>query len=205
MTGKGMAGALAAAALLGTAAPAAADRYTAGSPGLGDSLFPLAGNGGYDVRHYDLDLAYDYRTQVLDGSVRIRARATQDLNRFDLDLRGFDIAALSVDRHRARHTREGQELIITPRRKLKAGEIFTVRVDYAGVPETVIDPDESSEGWARRTTAPRSSTSRRDLPAGTRPTTTRATRRPSTSASPCPRARPPWPTASCSAGARAQD
>ena len=31
-------------------------RYTAGSAGAGDSYFPYAGNGGYDVRHYDLDL-----------------------------------------------------------------------------------------------------------------------------------------------------
>src|SRR5436190_2057820 len=30
-----------------------------GDPGLGDPLFPLAGNGGYDVRHYALALAYD--------------------------------------------------------------------------------------------------------------------------------------------------
>jgi hypothetical protein len=33
------------------AAPAAAERYMAGSPGLGDELFPNAGNGGYDVGH----------------------------------------------------------------------------------------------------------------------------------------------------------
>ena len=30
---------------------------TAGASGAGDPL-PFAGNGGYDVQHYDLDLAY---------------------------------------------------------------------------------------------------------------------------------------------------
>lgn len=30
-----------------------------GAPGVGDAYFPLAGNGGYDVAHYALELAYD--------------------------------------------------------------------------------------------------------------------------------------------------
>ena len=29
-----------------------------GAPGIGDDYFPLAGNGGYDVRHYNLHLSY---------------------------------------------------------------------------------------------------------------------------------------------------
>ncbi len=41
------------------AAPAGAANWTAGSDGLGDPFFPQAGNGGYDVRHYSLDLGYD--------------------------------------------------------------------------------------------------------------------------------------------------
>jgi hypothetical protein len=46
-------------ATLVAAAPAAATRYVAGSEGSGDPFFPLAGNGGYDVRHYSLGLSYD--------------------------------------------------------------------------------------------------------------------------------------------------
>ena len=50
--------ALAASLVVLSAAPAAASGggYVAGSPGAGDPFFPLAGNGGYDVRHYSLDL-----------------------------------------------------------------------------------------------------------------------------------------------------
>ena len=140
-----LAGALVMTAVLAT--PAAADRWSAGSPGLGDSLFPLAGNGGYDVAHYDLDLDYDPGTDVLDATTVIRARATQDLSQFDLDLRGFAISRLTVDGHRARYRRDGQELIVTPRPKLRSGDRFRVRVDYSGVPEPVIDADESYEGW----------------------------------------------------------
>jgi hypothetical protein len=31
-------------------------RFRPGAPGAGDAYFPFAGNGGYDVRHYDLDI-----------------------------------------------------------------------------------------------------------------------------------------------------
>ena len=37
---------------------AAAADFTPGSSGLGDPFFPNAGNGGYDVVNYDLELAY---------------------------------------------------------------------------------------------------------------------------------------------------
>ena len=35
--------------------------FTPGAPGAGDPYFPLDGNGGYDVRHYALDVKYDPR------------------------------------------------------------------------------------------------------------------------------------------------
>ncbi|HEV7710486.1 MAG TPA: M1 family peptidase, partial [Asanoa sp.] len=141
-------GVLAALTTLAIATPAAATGgSTIGSPGLGDPYFPLAGNGGYDVKHYSLDLDYTRVDNHLDGSAVITARATQNLSRFDLDLRGFTISSLRVDGAPARFTRDGQELVITPRHTLRAGRSFTVRVDYAGEPTEVIDPDGSSEGW----------------------------------------------------------
>ena len=119
----------------------------AGAPGLGDPFFPLAGNGGYDVAHYDLDLAYEPATQVLDGTAVIDARATQSLSRFDLDLRGFTVSAVRVDGRPAVVARDGQELQITPSRPLRARQAFVVTVAYRGVPEVVTDPDGSIEGW----------------------------------------------------------
>jgi hypothetical protein len=47
-----------------TAAPV---EYSPGAPGIGDSYFPLEGNGGYDVQHYDLGLSYDPVTDRLDA------------------------------------------------------------------------------------------------------------------------------------------
>ena len=136
--------AMAMAALALGAAPAGAD---IGAPGLNDPLFPLAGNGGYDVGHYGLALDYDRASGQLDGTAVISARATQSLTRFDLDLRGFDISLLLVDGRPASYRRYGQELIVTPREGLRKGRDFTVIVRYAGVPEVITDPDKSIEGW----------------------------------------------------------
>ncbi|HYP47513.1 MAG TPA: M1 family metallopeptidase [Thermoleophilaceae bacterium] len=139
---------LATLALAGSAGgAAAAPRWVAGSAGGGDPYYPLAGNGGYDVRHYSLELDYDRAANRLVGEAEIRARATQNLKRFNLDFRGYEIARLTVNGRRAAYTREGQELTITPRRKLRAGRRFWVEVHYSGTPVPVVDPDESIEGW----------------------------------------------------------
>ena len=118
-----------------------------GAPGLGDPFFPLAGNGGYDVSHYSLRLAYEPATQRLDGAAVITATATQDLGRFDLDLRGFAVSDVRVDGRPAVVTRDGQELQITPARPVRRRAGFVVTLSYSGVPEVVTDPDGSIEGW----------------------------------------------------------
>ncbi|TYB41810.1 M1 family metallopeptidase [Actinomadura chibensis] len=136
--------AVAAVSVVALAAPASAaghgdnGRFTPGAAGVGDPYFPLEGNGGYDVRHYSLDLQYDPDYDQLDGTVTITARATQNLSRFDLDLSGMDVDSVSVDHRRADHTRRGQELIITPRKGLKKGSTFTAVVKYGGVPQTIV-------------------------------------------------------------------
>ena len=68
------------------------ERVQPGAPGLGDPFFPLAGNGGYDVGHYALDLEYDRASNQLDGRAIIFARAGQNLSSFNLDLRGYEIS-----------------------------------------------------------------------------------------------------------------
>src|ERR1700754_2205988 len=90
-----------------------------GAPGIGDPYFPLDGNGGYDVGHYDLDIAYEPATDVLRGVERIKARATQDLSSFNLDLHGLTVRSVSVDGRSARWSRSGDERTITPRKGLR--------------------------------------------------------------------------------------
>ena len=96
------------AALALSAGPAAAQTYTAGAPGAGDPYFPSAGNGGYDVQHYDLDITYTPPSPApaplvgqLSGVATIDLVATQDLDRFNLDLRGLDVQAITVNGKRA--------------------------------------------------------------------------------------------------------
>jgi aminopeptidase N len=137
---------LALVALAGLATPAAASAAppTPGAPGLGDRLFPELGNGGYDVRHYDVDLRYETAapTQPLEGTVRILATATQSLSRFDLDFAGRSVGGVAVNGRAAAWRREGEELVITPRRPLRAGRTFLVTVaDFSAEP-TVPDPDD---------------------------------------------------------------
>ena len=48
-------------------AQASVVKFSPGAPGIGDPYFPLDGNGGYDVAHYDLDFEYDPATDVLRG------------------------------------------------------------------------------------------------------------------------------------------
>jgi aminopeptidase N len=115
-----------------------ATTFTPGASGVGDSYFPLEGNGGYDVQHYGLDLAYAPDTDRLDGTAVITARATQDLSRFDLDLQNLQASAVTVNGSRASFTQSGQELQITPAQGLRKGGVFIATVRYGGVPKTIV-------------------------------------------------------------------
>jgi aminopeptidase N len=128
-------------------AAAAARAFSPGAPGAGDPFFPLAGNGGYDVSHYRIAFAYTPKTRHLRGSAVITASATQDLSRFDLDLRGFTVSQVRVDGRATSFSRDGQELVVTPPSGIADGTRFAVEVRYAGRPSVITDPDGSIEGW----------------------------------------------------------
>ncbi|MGW5056332.1 M1 family metallopeptidase [Streptomyces sp. NPDC004096] len=122
---------------------------TPGGSGLRDPYFPGMGNGGYDVGHYGLTLAYDPADRRLTGTAVVTARATKDLSAFDLDLKGLEVAAVAVDGRAARWSRSGQELTVRPSGGLDRGETFSTTVHYSGTPGTITDPDGSKEGWLR--------------------------------------------------------
>ncbi|QNP63943.1 M1 family metallopeptidase [Streptomyces genisteinicus] len=120
-----------------------------GAAGLRDPYFPKLGNGGYDVRHYDLTLDYDPASGRLAGTAEVTARATQDLSAFHLDLHGMAVGSVRVDGRAAAVNRAGDELVVRPRRDIAEGAEFRTVVRYAGVPRTVTDADDSREGWLR--------------------------------------------------------
>ncbi|MCQ3935922.1 MAG: M1 family peptidase [Chloroflexi bacterium] len=106
-----------------------------GAPGLGDSLYPNFGNGGYDVRSYLLDITVkDVASSELEAVTTIEAAAIQDLSAFNLDFAGFEITSLTVNDEAAEFKRDGQELTVIPLNPLAKDSIFTVEVEYRGSP-----------------------------------------------------------------------
>ncbi|MCX3062694.1 M1 family metallopeptidase [Streptomyces beihaiensis] len=130
---------------------AAAPAPAPGSAGIGDPYFPDLGNGGFDARHYTLDVAYHPGTGRLDGRTTLTARATESLSSFDLDLRKLTVTKVEVNGRRAHFTRTGDELRITPARPLHKGRTFRATVTYHGVPEPLGGPIVfgSKYGWMK--------------------------------------------------------
>ena len=120
------------------------NRFQPGAAGVGDPYFPLDGNGGYDVKRYLLDVTYDPATDILEGVATIRARATQNLSSFNLDLVGLTVESIKVNGRRAAWSRDGGELTVSPRKGLRNKRIFTTKVRYHGVPAPIEDQFGSS-------------------------------------------------------------
>ena len=149
-------------------------RFTVGATGAGDAYFPHAGAGGYDVLHYGLELRYSPPPPApaplegtLTGTATITLRATSDLDRFSLDLRGLDVRSLTVDGHRARelsgppvpgkggpaywqeqdNAARVWELTVQPRPKLHRGQRAVVVVHYGGTTGRPTDIEDALYGW----------------------------------------------------------
>ncbi|MEU3752227.1 M1 family metallopeptidase [Streptomyces olivoreticuli] len=124
------------------------DSGRAGADGVGDPLFPRLGNGGYDVQHYGLTLDYEPEGNHLHATAVITSRATQDLDAFNLDLKGMRVRSARVDGKPAGTSRKGSELTVTPGATVGKGREFQTVVVYEGVPKEITDADgESVEGW----------------------------------------------------------
>jgi len=160
-----------------TAAPGGqpGPRFTAGAAGVGDEYFPFAGNGGYDVQHYDLDITYTPPEPApaplegeFEGVATITMVATQDLDRFNLDLRGMEVSALTVNGRPAigiEPPAQGAEvdgaaywqvqddeariweLTVQPRPKIKKGQEVRVVVTYGGSTTRPTDIEGFLYGW----------------------------------------------------------
>jgi aminopeptidase N len=104
-----------------------------GSPGIGDPYYPGAGNGGYDVSHYDIRLNYQPGNDNLSGTTTILARTTQDLTRFNLDFL-LKVTSVRINNRVAGFTQQGGELTVDPRATLRQGTDLTIVVTYSDVP-----------------------------------------------------------------------
>ena len=122
------------------AAPAKVPGTEPPGAGLGDSLYPLLGNAGYDVLHYGIELDVDPAANTISALTTITALATEDLPAFNLDLSGLDVHSVTVDGLAAGFSRSDTELTVVPELAVAQGTEFTVDVDYSGSPEPITDP-----------------------------------------------------------------
>ncbi|MFC7245006.1 M1 family metallopeptidase [Catellatospora aurea] len=118
-----------------------------GLAGVGDPYFPTYGNSGYDVERYQLKVKFDPATGRLDGTTTVRAKSTQALDRFHLDLYGLTVGKVTVDGRAAKSAREGDELVITPAAPVASGAVFTTEVVYGGRPADTPDGDAENNGF----------------------------------------------------------
>jgi aminopeptidase N len=108
-----------------------------GAAGIGDGYFPRAGNGGYQVEHYDVHDRYRTETGRLTGWTEATAVATKDLSRFNLDL-VLNVDAVTVDGVPAAFEKDGRhELVVTPAATIPDRSRFAVRVAYHGEPANI--------------------------------------------------------------------
>jgi len=135
------------AAVGGSAAAAAAAGAVSGSTGGGDPYFPKAGNGGYDVKHYDLRLKYRPSTRALTATAVVTAKAKVKLRSFSLDLRKLKVSKVTVNGRKAAFKHPAGELVITPKRALSAGHQFTAKVSYTATMGKPLDNTGAPYGW----------------------------------------------------------
>ncbi|RJQ79874.1 M1 family metallopeptidase [Amycolatopsis panacis] len=108
-----------------------------GAETSGDTYLPAHGNGGYRVRHYELDLDYRIGPNRLAATAVLTCAATQALSRLTLDFGEFRISRVLVDGRAAKYTRRGLKLQVKPARSIPDGARFRVEVRYAGNPRPV--------------------------------------------------------------------
>ena len=116
-------------------APVAEAAPVRGAAGIGDAYFPLDGNGGIDVLHYRIHDTYRFADRHLRGRTRLTVRATEDLKSFHLDFL-LPVHRVSVDGEHAVYDQATRrhELVVVPKKPVRAGETFEVVVAYAGFP-----------------------------------------------------------------------
>lgn len=121
-----------------------------GGAGMGDEYFPTAGNGGYDVVHYDLDLTVDVSTGWLEGEATIEAVGLASIGSFNLDLEAVEVEAVEVDGVPVDFLHSDGELTVFA--DLDPGRSFTTAVAYSGVAGQVDTPAvRIPNGWLRST------------------------------------------------------
>lgn len=137
------------AALLGSAVSVClvAASAPAAPLGVGDRLFPYLGNPGYDVASYDIALTYPgSNDKPLKAVTTIDAWTTTALDRLNLDFAHGAVSSVEVDGRPASFTKAGEDLVVTPAKRLPPGSWTRITVRHTSDPRPVEGRDG---GWVR--------------------------------------------------------
>lgn len=109
-----------------------------------DSLYPHVGEPDVDALHYDLTLAWDPGTEVLDGTEVLTFRSTRDAGEFQLDLTGdLDVSSVLLDGAVVEHRHRGKDLVVVA--PVTEDGRYELTVEYSGTPRPVPVPTQRSD------------------------------------------------------------
>ena len=121
-----------------------------GGETVGDSYYPGLGNTGYDVSHYELNLAVEIpgRDQLTATAV-IDLTTSETLSRFSFDLDdSLEVSDVQIGGVDASFEQTDTKLRISPSESLDAGTDQTVTISYSGSPLTLDSGTRIGEiGW----------------------------------------------------------
>lgn len=113
--------------------------------GIGDRLFPHLGNPGYDVIAYDIAFGYGGdNSKPLDAVTVIQARATDRLERINLDFAQGTVRSVAVNGRPASYESTGEDLVVTPAYSVPWGGTMRIAVRHTSNPSA-----GSDGGWVR--------------------------------------------------------
>lgn len=99
----------------------------------------MLGNGGYDVKEYDLQLTWDPNLRFLSGSATIYGTSYINLLSLNLDLSGMKVLSVSMNDDNLQFSVEKNELIVDFPSVLIENTDFSITVNYEGTPGLITD------------------------------------------------------------------
>lgn len=111
-----------------------------GPASFGDPYYPNAGNSGYQVDHYRLEITYTPADKLLQGTaaLKIVVTAPEKLGRFSFDLQPtMKVDKVWLDGLISPFAQVDNKLVVQPNEGLDVGRTTTVKVAYRGNPTTI--------------------------------------------------------------------
>lgn len=120
-----------------------------GGESVDDPYYPLVGNTGYDVEHYDLDLRIEItELDHVDGIATIDLHTTADLDQLSLDLVGLVVDQATIEGVSVDAEQTDAKLRLRFSETIPANSDLTIRIDYSGSPiSTASETRIGSIGW----------------------------------------------------------